>query len=180
MIMKQGRKYLAAALVVFAAGCGDDDDNPNGPSMTGPIVFEMQLSATNEVPPVSNAESGARGTATITMNVPRDSGGNPNGAGTIDFSVQLNGFPASGSAARAAHIHLGATGVNGGIEIDTGLTPATAVDLTGGTGSFTRTSVPVDATRALQLYTTPQAYYFNVHSNLNPGGVVRAQMALRP
>jgi hypothetical protein len=172
-------KCAAVALILFAAGCGDDESNPTGPSVTGPIVFSMQLSAVNEVPPISNAESGARGTATITMNVPRDSNGDPNGSGTIDFSVTLTGFPATGSSAILAHIHLGAAGANGGVEINTGLSAASAVNLTGGGGSFTRTGVAVDASRALQLYTTPAAYYFNVHSAMNPGGVVRAQMALQ-
>ena len=179
MTIRQARKYLAVALVVFAAGCGDDDDNPNGPSLTGPIVFQMQLSAANEVPPISNAESGARGTATITMNVPRDNSGNPNGAGTIDFAVDLTGFPASGSSIILAHIHLGANGVNGGVEVNTGLSAANSIALTNGAGSFSRTGIQIDATKALQLYATPQAYYFNVHSAMNPGGVVRAQMALQ-
>jgi hypothetical protein len=162
----------------LAAGCGDDESSPTGPSLTGPIVFSVPLSAANEVPPISNAESTARGTATITMNVPRDSSGNPNGAGTLDFSVQLTNFPA-GSVVRLAHIHLGASGVNGGIEINTGLSAANQVTLTNGSGSFSFTGVAVDQTRALQLYATPAAYYFNVHSALNPGGVIRGQMALQ-
>ncbi|HXW04102.1 MAG TPA: CHRD domain-containing protein [Vicinamibacterales bacterium] len=170
--------YAAIALFVFAAGCGDDDDNPNGPSLTGPIVFSVPLSAANEVPPIGNEESTARGTATITMNVPRDGSGNPNGSGTIDFAVQLTNFPA-GSVVRLAHIHLGAAGVNGGIEINTGLSAANAVTLTNGSGSFSFTGVAVDATRALQFYATPSQYYFNVHSALNPGGVVRGQLALQ-
>ena len=50
----------------------------------------------NEVPPVTNADAGASGTATITFNLTRDAAGAIL-SGTVDFSVSLTGFP-SGSA----------------------------------------------------------------------------------
>ena len=40
---------LAVALAVFGASACDDN-NPTGPSNSGPIVFTAQLSAANEVP----------------------------------------------------------------------------------------------------------------------------------
>ena len=66
---------LAAAVVV--AGCGDD--NPTGPS-NQPTIFTVQLRAANEVPPVANAESGAGGTAVITVTPNRDSAGTITGS----------------------------------------------------------------------------------------------------
>ena len=174
------KRLTIAAMVVAtglgAARCGGDSDNPTGPSNTGPIVFTAQLAASNEVPPITNAESNARGSVTLTFNVPRDSSGNPTGGGTAVFAVQLSNFP-GGSVARAAHIHPGAAGVNGGVLVDTGLTPATAITIgADGTGSFNLTQGGLTQDQATRIVADPASFYFNVHSNLNPGGVVRGQL----
>ena len=169
------RRFALVLVALALVGC--DDDNPNGPSNGDPIVFTVQLSAQNEVPPISNAESSAAGTATITFNVPRDNAGNITGAGNVTFEVQMNGFPA-GSVAQAAHIHPGAAGVNGGIRVDTGLTAATAVTLTNGTGSFTRTNA-LSQENATDITANPAGFYFNVHTPLNPTGAIRGQLVRR-
>ena len=173
------KKVLAVAAIAFmAAACGDDDDgngNPNGPSKTGPIVFTVQLSAANEVPPVSNAESSCRGTATITFSVPRDGSGVPNGAGTANFAVQISQCPA-GTVWRAAHIHPGAAGVNGGVLVDTGLTPAAAITLANGSTTQSFPDRPLTQQQATDIYNNPGGFYFNVHSNLNGGGFARGQL----
>ncbi len=172
-------KRLTIAATILAAGfvaASCDDDNPTGPSNTGPIVFNVQLAASNEVPPISNAESNARGTATITFNVPRDGSGNPTGGGTAVFAVQLSNFP-TGSVARAAHIHPGAAGVNGTVLVDTGLSSASPVNIAGdGTGSFNLTQSGLTQDQATQIVANPAGYYFNVHTVLNPGGAVRGQL----
>lgn len=168
----------ALALALTVAGCGDDDNgngNPAGPSNTGPIVFTSQLSAANEVPPVTNEETNARGSVTITMNVPRDASGVPSGGGTVNFSVQLNSFPA-GTPAVAAHIHPGAAGVNGGARVNTGLTAATAIVMGDGTGNLTFNNVNISQADAQEIYNAPQNWYFNVHTQRNPGGAVRGQL----
>ena len=115
-------KRVAILMAVLALAAGCDDDSPTQPSNTGPIVFTAQLSAANEVPPVTNAESTARGTTTITFNVPRDSTGAITGGGTVTFGIQLTGFPTTSTAVVAAHIHPGAAGVNGSPLVNTGVT----------------------------------------------------------
>ena len=167
------RRLAVTAIALTLVAC--DSDNPNTPSNTGPIVFTVQLSALNEVPPVSNTESTARGTATITFNVPRDSAGNVTGGGSATFVVQMTDFPA-GSVATLAHIHPGAAGVNGTILVNTGLTPASPVNLTNGTGSFTLTNSSLLQQDATQIVANPAGFYFNVHSALNPGGAIRGQL----
>ena len=106
-------KRVAILMAVLALAAGCDDDSPTQPSNTGPIVFSAPLSAANEVPPVTNAESTARGTTTITFDVPRDTSGAITGGGNATFGIQLTGFPSTSTAVIAAHIHPGAAGVNG-------------------------------------------------------------------
>lgn len=171
-----GAMVLAAGLTAAKCGGSSSNNNPTGPSTTGPVVFSAQLSAANEVPPISNAESNARGTATITLNVPRDSAGNPSGAGTMNFSVQLSGFPAP-TTATAAHIHPGATGVNGGVIVPvTGLSAAAPIVMADGTANVTFNNVDISQTNATNIYNNPAGHYFNVHTPANPGGAVRGQM----
>lgn len=169
------KRAIILAIAIAITACGDDNGNPAGPSNTGPIVFTVQMSAQNEVPPVTNAESGARGTATITFNVPRDSSGNPTAGGTATFSVQLSGFPA-GSAAVAAHIHPGAAGATGGVLVNTTLTAAAPILMGDGTGNLTLTQPNLSQDQATQIVANPSGFYFNVHTPVNPGGAVRGQL----
>jgi hypothetical protein len=164
---------LALGLAIFgASGC--DDDNDNGPSQQ-PIVFTSQLRASNEVPAISNAEANAQGTVTVTFTVPRDSSGNPTGDGTWTIQAVLSSFP-DGSVIRAAHIHNAPAGSNAGIFVDTGLTPATAITLSGGSGTINLTA-PITQAQATAVMANPAGHYFNMHSNLNTGGAVRGQLA---
>ena len=163
--------FMALAL---AAGCDDSNDNPTGPSNTGPIVFTSALSAASEVPPVTGAEANGRGNVTISFNVPRDAGGAVTGSGNVTFAVQLQGFPA-GTPAILAHIHPGATGVNGSPLVNTNLSPAAPLLLGDGTVNVTLTAAisQVDATA---ITANPAGYYFNVHTLLNQAGAVRGQL----
>ena len=167
------RRAVILTIALALAAC--DDDNPAGPSNSGPIVFTSQLSAANEVPPVTNAESGGRGTVTITFAVPRDNSGNPTGGGDATFQVQLNGFPPN-TTMRAAHIHPGAAGVNGSPLVNTDLTAASPLPLPNGSGTRTLTGT-VTQQQATDIMANPANFYFNVHSALNPGGAARGQLA---
>jgi hypothetical protein len=168
------RVALMMTALAFATAC-DDNGTPAGPSNSGPIVFTAQLSAANENPPITGAEANARGSVTITFTVPRDNAGNITGPGSATFAVQLSGFPA-GTAARNAHIHTGATGANGGVYIDTSLTPAAPILLNDGTGSLTITQSDLPQDRAQTVVANPAGHYFNVHTAANPGGAVRGQL----
>jgi hypothetical protein len=170
-------RRLGFLLIVLAmtAGC-DDADPPTGPSTSGPIVFTAQLSAANEVPAVANAEAGGRGNVTITFNVPRDSTGAVTGGGGVTFAVQLTGF-AAGTPAVAAHIHPGAVGVNGSPLVNTTISAAAPVVMGDGTANVTVTATPeISQANAQAIVANPAGYYFNVHTQLNPGGAVRGQL----
>jgi CHRD domain-containing protein len=149
-------------LAIGAAGCGSK--SPSAPSSI--TIFTVQLSAQNEVPPITNAESTARGTAVITI----DSAKN-----TIDFNVSLNSFPA-GSAVNIAHIHGPAgPGSTAGVVVSTTLTAGTVV-LANGAGTFSFQQVPTSAATIAAILAAPQNFYFNVHTSLNGGGAIRGQL----
>ena len=171
------KRLLTLALILSmtalgAAAC-DDDDDPTGPS-EDEIVFRATLSSANEVPPVTNAEAGASGVANITLYPTRDAAGAITG-GTFDIEVTLNGFPAN-TPVNAAHIHTGAAGSNGGPVVNLQLS-AGQITLANGGGSFTRTDLSATSSDiARQIVDNPAGFYFNAHTQLNPGGAVRGQL----
>ena len=166
------KKLALLSLVTALAACGSD--SPTSPT-TGPIVFTSALSAANEVPPVTNADANARGTATMTLNVPRDSSGAPTGPGTMNFVIQLSGFPAATNLV-GAHIHPGAAGTNGTVIVSTGISAASPVSLADGSGTLTFSDIAVSLANAQAINSNPAGHYFNVHSQINTGGAVRGQL----
>jgi len=173
--MKRSGILTLALAMAFAAGCDDNDTTPAGPSPTGPVIFTAQMAASNEVPAITGPEANARGSVTITFNVPRDSAGNPTGGGSAVFAIQLSGFPAN-TPANLAHIHTGAQGVPGGILVNTGLSAAAPILMGDGTGNQTLTIQTLTQEQATQIMANPAGFYFNVHTTLNPGGAVRGQL----
>lgn len=168
------KKELAMLACLSAAACGSDTPTtPAGPTTTD-TSFVVTLTAGNEVPPVTNAEAGASGSATIVFHVTRDTGGTITGS-TVDFSVILDHFPA-GSVARLSHIHTGPVSVSGPVLVDTGLSPQSPVALPSGTGTFSFTGVAVSAENAAAILANPSGYYFNVHTVLNGAGAIRGQL----
>lgn len=173
------RFSLAAGAALLLAGCGSSSQ-PTAPSVAPNVItFTAALSSQNEVPPITNAESGGRGTATITFNVTRDAA-NVITNGTATYVYSLSGFPA-GAVIRATHIHNAPAGVNAGVVLDSGLTPATALTLANGTlTNQTFSNLVPGAAQGIALFQqiidNPAGFYFNVHSNLNAGGAVRGQL----
>jgi hypothetical protein len=167
---KTGVMVLVACALV--AGCGDDD-NPTGPSANAPLVFTAQLSAANEVPPVANSESTARGAAQITFDVTRNAS-NAITAATARFYFQVTGL--SGTIIVGAHIHPGAAGVNGPVVVSTGLSATSPLALSADAVEFTVGGIAVDPALAQAIIDNPAGYYFNLHSPTNPGGVARGQL----
>jgi hypothetical protein len=166
------RLSILALALVFAIGC---DDSPTSPS-TNPNQFKFTatLLPANEVPPITNAEAGGRGTATITMNVTKDAAGTITAA-TYDFTVDATGFPA-GTPITAAHIHPGAAGTNNSALINMGLGSGEIV-LVNGAQVITKTNLTGGtAAQAQDIINNPGNYYFNIHTILSPGGVARGQL----
>jgi hypothetical protein len=168
-MMKQFGVLLLGLCLLGTAGCGDDTAPSNLP-----IVMTATLLPSNEVPPIANTENTGNGAVQITFNVTRDATGTISG-GTADFHFQLANFPSSTTIV-AAHIHPGAAGVNGAVLVSTGLVAGSPVTPTNGVMSFSATGVSVSATNLQNIVNNPAAFYFNVHSPTNPGGVARGQL----
>ena len=169
------RYAIIAAAGILAAGCGS---SPSTPSNTLPttINFTAALNAANEVPPITNVDAGATGTARITFNLTRDAAGAITAA-NANFAFDLSGFPA-GTSIILSHIHEGGPSVPGGVKVNSGLSPANPIVLANGTvTNQTFTNIPItDLTLAQQIIDNPNGYYFNVHSAVNTGGAVRGQL----
>lgn len=163
------RAALAIVLAFAATACGSSTTAPSTPANP---TFTMALSPANETPPITNAESVASGNVTITFVTTKDASGAVTSA-TATAVVNLQGFPA-GSTITAAHIHTGATGVSGGVLIPF---PPGSVTLTNGGGTFTASATPPPtADQVTNILNNPAGFYFNVHTALNGGGVMRAQL----
>ncbi len=170
--MPRSIALLAIASCVFLVAACDDNDT-TAPS-AAPLVFSALLSPSNEVPPVSNAEQGGHGAVQVQFDVTRDAAGAITAA-TATFYFQLTGFP-PGTTIVGAHIHPAPAGVNGPVQISTGLATANTVSLPTGAGEFTFRNVFADPAVVQQIVNNPAAFYFNVHSTTNPGGFSRGQL----
>jgi hypothetical protein len=171
-MMKVCVTLLAACALV--AGCGDDDDSTTAPS-NAPVIFTAALSPANEVPPITNPENSGRGAAQISFDVTRNAA-NAVTAATATFYFQAASLPA-GTTIVAAHIHPGPAGVNGPVIVNTGLTAAAPLLVVDRPVEFISAAVAVDPALAQAIINNPSAYYFNIHSVVNPGGVARGQLA---
>jgi hypothetical protein len=176
---------VAVVLSLFAVGC-DEELNPVSPTSGQVTLVSPQMTAAAEVPPVgaqwnpSGAlEAGASGALSITM-VPAAAG-----AYTASFSFQVGGLvkagvlPSpldSGSVIVAGHIHAGAAGVAGPPVVALPISLAAPLVTPTGSVMLTISDVPVTADAANAILANPGAFYFNLHSALNPAGVVRGQL----
>ena len=73
-----------------------------------PSQFKATLLPANEIPAIVGAEAAASGVATIDFNLVKDAAGAIT-SGTVNFRVDVTGFPAT-TAISNAHIHTGAAG----------------------------------------------------------------------
>lgn len=166
-------RWVVFALAACAVTAGCDDNGTTSPS-NQPAVFSTILRPSNEVPPITNAESNGTGAAQITLQLTRDGAGAITGA-TADFYFQMSGFPGN-MIVVGAHIHPGVAGINGPVIVNTGLTAGTPFVASSGTGEFRATGIPVDAATAQGIVNNPAGWYFNIHSPLNAGGFARGQL----
>ena len=135
------------------------------------LTAVVPLSPANEVPPIPPVN--ASGTAVVTINITRNSAGNITSA-TINFMVSFN-FPSS-ITVTGLHIHEGSSTVAGPVRFDTGLSGASSITFPTGNGSLDLTVFGVDPVVLQRLINNPAGFYVNLHTTVNPGGVIRGQI----
>src|SRR5262249_46568156 len=112
------------------------------------------------------------GNVTITFVTTKDANGVVTSAvGTAVVTMQ--GFQPT-SAITLAHIHTGIAGVAGPVLINF-LPPTPPLLPVNGAATFNQTS-NITGTDANNIMSAPAGFYFNVHTQLNPGGVMRGQL----
>ena len=164
---------LLAAVVLFTPACNGGD--PTTPS-DAPLRFTADLRPSNEVPPVTNADSTASGTMNLEIDVTRDSAGTITAVNSSSFVVVMSNFPAN-TTLTGAHIHPGAAGVNGGVIVNLNLGSGEITLSSTGSGSFTKSpGAQITVEQAQNFMNAPQNFYFNVHTPANPGGAARGQL----
>jgi hypothetical protein len=165
------KRFALIAIALLVVSCGSKP--PTQPSAGAP-TFTATLLPANENPAIVAPENTGSGTVTITMNLTRDAN-QAITAATATFVVNLTGFPAN-TPINLAHIHEGDRTTNGPVRVNLGLANGEVV-LTNGAGSFTKSNINVDVNIANALVNGNTAgFYFNVHSQINPGGVARGQL----
>lgn len=169
--MKIRTALLVPIAALLIAAC-NDNKTPVQPTEDLPPKFQVVMLPANETTPVTNAEASGSGTATITFNLTKS--GTTITAATVDFQASMTGFP-NGTALTAAHIHPGGPGVAGGVLVNTGIT-AGEVTMPSGTGTLTKNGQNITVDQVNQILANPGAFYFNIHTASNPGGVARGQL----
>ncbi|HWQ53195.1 MAG TPA: CHRD domain-containing protein [Bryobacteraceae bacterium] len=141
---------------------------------TDTMRFQVDMLPSNEVPPV-NLAAGAP--AVVTVRTVRDEN-SAIIAGVIDFDVNHR-FPGAAEFT-GLHIHDAPAGTNGPITVDSGISSANPFPSETGFGNIFR-SANVSSFAGLStlnsLSRQPENHYVNLHTRVNPGGVVRAQLA---
>ena len=134
--------------------------------------FDVSLSPANEVPPVEGLN--ATGTANFTLRPLRGADGVPLAA-LATFGV-YHRFPEA-TTFTGLHVHTGVAGQNGPVVINSGLTAGADLATAPGTGNIYRTALITNGAVIAAALQSPSGHYLNLHTAVNPGGAIRAQLA---
>ena len=135
--------------------------------------------AVNEVPAIADAEASCSGKGTFTQDATKSSDGDFSSisAATAQFDLQITGCPAT-TTITLFHIHNSSIGVNCPVVVDSGQKAIEPIALTNGAtaGLITKTGITVTPETAKAIIHIAPGFYFNVHSQLHGGGVIRGQL----
>jgi uncharacterized protein (TIGR03437 family) len=142
---------------------------------TEAVTFSRTLLPSNEVPPLTGLDASAA--AAFSLHVMRDEAGRVVAAGSV-FDVNHR-FPGE-TQFTGLHVHDGLAGANGPVSIDSGLNRANTPLSASGFGNIYRigTQIRANALNSINnLLRNPENHYLNLHTSVNTGGAVRAQVA---
>jgi CHRD domain len=147
-VLKGHLRHAQDIIPAPATGCPTTVLSPEG----GGVLLTSVMNGHNEVPA---ADLDGTGTAWIRLQA---------GEAKLCFKLAVQNIllPATG-----AHVHLGATGINGPIVVP--LTPPDATGMSQGCVNVSRTLVG-------QILANPAGYYANVHTTDFPAGAIRGAL----
>jgi uncharacterized protein (TIGR03437 family) len=141
------------------------------------VVLMGQMSPANETPPIQGLS--ASGIATVVGLRTLDSDFKLT-SGAVIFDVNYSGFP-SDTTFTGFHVHFGGAGAAGPVVLDSGIRAGNTVATASGSGNL-HYEFDADLTRSLgpetvnALFQNPAGAYINLHTTVNPGGAIRAQL----
>ena len=140
------------------------------------FTFIADLKTSNEVPAIASPEATCTGKGTFTLDTTKSSTGTITAA-TAQFDLTVSGCPTT-TEITLFHIHKQVAGQNGSVVVNSGQVAANAIKLTtGGTSApVVKSGITVTPELATEIIAGPSGFYFNVHSLLHGGGVVRGQL----
>jgi hypothetical protein len=153
----------AAAALLVAAAC--KDPTPPAPS----TVFKATLRVDNEVPDTATTGRNAAGNVTVTYS-----------GGTLSYTLNVTTAPAS--PITAAHIHApAAAGATAAVRVNLcGATGVPACPTGSGTVTGSNSSVIGMSMDSLLVLMRSYQSYVNVHTQAQPGGLMRGQLLPQP
>jgi uncharacterized protein (TIGR03437 family) len=164
---------LATHNLMWAQGEGPigtltfDGRNNAFPAGLSATTFRAQLSSSNEVPPVDgNVASGKATISIVRGGTERDP------VNFVEFQVDY--LFTINATITGMHIHSAAAGTNGPIVVDSGLPNGPIAVEAGKRGAIK--AVVRDSQWAQAIERNPSAFYVNLHTTANPGGVMRGQL----
>lgn len=168
---KIGRHIVSCCVAIAAGfvlvGCSEDTPAEVAPPL---VSFRAALTGGEEVPSVTTTASG---TSQFTLSRTND---------TLFVNITVNGL----SNVRFGHFHTGARGVNGGVVAFLVDPPTLAGVQNGRIGKQFITAADLSGTLANQPFSAlldqmrAGNIYVNLHTDANPGGELRGQVALVP
>lgn len=140
------------------------------------VTLEARLTPLSENPVVTGRA--ASGTANITIRLDRQNTA-ATAASTGSVLVNISATTTQSEVVTAAHIHRGVAGVNGPVVVDFKMTTATTTVANQAAALTTQFEVTeADAVKVLEeVLANPAGFYVNVHTQSNPGGHIRGQLA---
>lgn len=144
---------------------------------TDTTQFTVNMLPSNEVPPVA---IDASATGIVTTHTLRDDAGKV-AAGFVEFQANYR-FPGEVEFT-GFHVHDGQAGENGPVRLDSGINAASSIRSATGVGTISESNTmmtPESIATLNSVLATPQRHYLNLHSTVNPGGVIRGQLGTIP
>jgi uncharacterized protein (TIGR03437 family) len=139
------------------------------------MKFDVLLQTSNEVPPVTGLDANAP--SSVTINTLRNEDGTV-AAGNVVFDVNHR-FPGE-TQFTGLHVHDAPAGENGPVRLDSGISGSSPVRSATGFGNIYQRVTMLGATSLAtlnSLVANPSRHYLNLHTTVNGGGAVRAQLA---